>query len=132
MFYMLNGYNLHADAVDIIGPTVDAAEGQIGVQGHCGDPEGVSARIRDDCRSDRSRVAGPRHLVTIDQIDRKTVLYLPICSSAAIASSSTARLNSIPARRFTEGSSNSSLSPVCTAEHADGVNWRRPVINAFR
>ena len=45
---------------------------------------------------------------------------------------STARFNSIPARRFTAGDCNSSLSPVCTADHADGVNWRRPVINALR
>ncbi|MDW5610003.1 MULTISPECIES: type II toxin-antitoxin system death-on-curing family toxin [Mycolicibacterium] len=32
MFYMVNGYNLHAEAGDIIGLTVDVAEGLIGVQ----------------------------------------------------------------------------------------------------
>lgn len=32
MFYMLNGYNLFAEASEIVGLTVDAAEGQIGVQ----------------------------------------------------------------------------------------------------
>lgn len=32
MFYMVNGYNLPVEALDVIGLTTDAAEGQIGVQ----------------------------------------------------------------------------------------------------
>lgn len=32
MFYMVNGYNLHVEAMDVIGLTTDAAEGQVGVQ----------------------------------------------------------------------------------------------------
>ncbi|MGO8966896.1 type II toxin-antitoxin system death-on-curing family toxin [Mycobacterium sp.] len=32
MFYMVNGYNLHVEAIDIISLTTDAAEGQIDVQ----------------------------------------------------------------------------------------------------
>lgn len=31
MFYMLNGYNLNAEAGEIVGLCVDVAEGQIGV-----------------------------------------------------------------------------------------------------
>ena len=32
MFYLVNGYNLRAHAVDVVGLTVDVAEGQIGVE----------------------------------------------------------------------------------------------------
>ncbi|WP_102144407.1 type II toxin-antitoxin system death-on-curing family toxin [Mycobacterium hubeiense] len=32
MFYMVNGYNLYAEAGEIVGLTVDVAEGQLGVQ----------------------------------------------------------------------------------------------------
>jgi death-on-curing protein len=33
MFYMVNGYNLHVEAGEVVGLTVDAAEGQIDVLG---------------------------------------------------------------------------------------------------
>jgi death-on-curing protein len=32
MFYLVNGYNLPVEAVEVIGLTTDAAEGQLGVQ----------------------------------------------------------------------------------------------------
>jgi hypothetical protein len=46
-------------------------------------------------------------------------LYLPTIDTAAFASTSTARLSSIPARRFTGGDYSSSLRPVldCVAGH---------------
>ncbi len=32
MFYMVNGYNLHVEALDVIGLITDAAEGKVGIQ----------------------------------------------------------------------------------------------------
>jgi death-on-curing protein len=40
MFYMVNGYNLAVEAIDVISLTTDAAEGQIGVQD-------IAARLKD-------------------------------------------------------------------------------------
>jgi len=38
--YMVNGYNLPVEAIDVIGLTNDAAEGQIGVQD-------IAAKLKD-------------------------------------------------------------------------------------
>jgi len=43
MFYMVNGCNLHVEAIDLIRLTTDAAEGQTGVQDS--HSEGLGAAI---------------------------------------------------------------------------------------
>jgi len=67
----------------------------------------------DDSTCDISRASTP------DISRRRPSTISPEATTSA---STPVHRNSIPARRFTTGDSSNSLSPACTADHADGVN----------